>query len=145
MLESTMSTPLDETPLDQPLIGGDFAAVRARYGAPLGCSHEEGVLRLTYLGPDGNAIDGAIELTDGVVATEHVGLHPTPTGSGDRCVGQPIECILPRLGAPDRVVSRDDCTRLEFADCVVTVYGGVIVCVVPILPSVTAPTPRASA
>ena len=132
-------------PLDQALLGSDFAAVCARYGAPLGCSHEEGLLRLTYLGADGNAVEGAVELADGVVATEHDGLRPTPSGSGDRCVGQPIECILPRLGAPERVVTSDDCTRLEFADCIVTVYGGVIVCVVPILPSVAAPTPRASA
>jgi len=132
-------------PLEQTLLGSDFAAVRARYGAPLGCSHGEGVLRLTFLGPDGNAVDGAIELADGVVVTEVDGLQPTPRGSGDRCVGESIECILPRLGAPDRVVSSEDCTRLEFADCIVTVYGGVIVCVVPILPSVAAPTPRASA
>lgn len=132
-------------PLDQELLGSDFAAVRARYGAPLGCSHEEGVLRLTYLGADGNAVEDAVELVDGVVATEREGLQPTPAGIGDRCVGQAIECILPRLGAPERVVSSEDCTRLEFADCVVTVYSGVIVCVVPILPSVSAPTPRASA
>lgn len=132
-------------PVDQTLLGSDFAAVCARYGAPLGCSHEEGVLRLTYLGADGNAVPDGIELVDGVVATERDGLQPTPAGSGDRCVGESIECILPRLGAPKRIASSEECTRLEFEHCIVTVYAGVIVCVVPILPSVLAPTPRASA
>ena len=136
-----MTTHADET-----LLGADFAAVHARYGAPLGCEHDRGVLRLTYLGDDGNAVAGAIELADGVAVAVADGIRPSPRGTdGDRFVGEPIERVLPRTGAPQRSATFGDCVRLTFADCEITTYEGIVACVVPILPSVAAPTPRASA
>ena len=124
----------------------NVGAVLARYGAPLGCSEQGGVLRLSYLGADGNAVADAVQLADGVVVVERQGLRATPAAADERgCLGHSIERVLPRLGAPLRVRAAGEATELEFEGLLVTVYSGVIACAVPILPSVLAPTPRASA
>ncbi|MGK0201731.1 MAG: hypothetical protein ACI9S9_000791 [Planctomycetota bacterium] len=54
-------------PRDEALLGADLAAICARYGAPIRCEHERGILRLMYEGDDGGASHGSVEMADGVV------------------------------------------------------------------------------
>ena len=127
------------------LLGRGFAAVRACLGAPLGVSSHDDCLRLAYLGEDGNLVDVAVELTRGVVSSVRRGLRKTPPVAEEPLVGQATSRVLAQLGPPLRTVVVGAGEQLEFHDRVVTTCAGVVVCVVPVLPSAPAPTARASA
>ncbi len=114
------------------LVGADFAAVCERFGAPLGCSQDGAVLRLDYPDANGRPLRSAIELVDGVVAAMRPGIAP----SGRPCrfrhlVGGPIEDALGELGRPERIETVGESTRVEFAQCVVTVHEGLVACIAP--------------
>lgn len=148
---------------DKTLLGADFAAVCERYGAPLHCEHERGVLRLAYEGVDGGEVHGAVQLVDGVVTSLAPSIRRSQKPRTDRehsdrgMVGAPIEFVLPQLGKPVRSVALGDSQRIEFAHCVVTVHEGTVACVVSasIVPASNVPasiapaseegSPRASA
>ena len=117
---------------NQSLLGSDFPAVCARYGAPLGCTHDGGVLRLAYLLEDGSEQPSAIELVDGVVTSVAPGIERSPQACcGQELVGLPIEQALPELGPVRGSAAMRDSTELIFDTCVVTVHEGTIACVVP--------------
>lgn len=126
---------------EETLLGSDLAAMCARYGAPIRCEHERGILRLMYEGHDVGTSQGSVEMADGVV----VSVVGSFAGSrhhdcGQEMVGWPVEVVLPRLGKPKRSVQLGDNTRFEFARWTVTVHQGTVACVVPMVES-----PQASA
>jgi len=115
------------------LLGSDFAAICARFGAPIRCEHEQGILRLVYEGEDGEKSRGQVELMDGVVTSVAGELHGKVRRGGDQnMVGWPVELVLPKLGKPLRTVQLGDNTQFEFAQCVVTAHEGTVACVVPL-------------
>ena len=123
-------------PTDQTLLGSDLAEITARYGAPIRCEHDRGILRLMYEGADAGASagvsQGAVEMADGVAVSIVGDMDGSrPHEPGQEMVGWPIEVALPRLGRPKRTVQLGDNTRLEFARWAITVHEGTIACVVP--------------
>lgn len=123
-----MTNPPNET-----LLGADLAAVCARFGAPVRCEHEHGVLRLVYAGEDGQPSRGQVELVDGVVTAVAGDLHGAGRrGDDQNMVGWPVESVLPKLGKPLRTVQLGDNMRFEFPTCVVTAHEGTVACVVPL-------------
>ena len=131
---------------EHPLLGADLGEVRARYGAPLGCSFDGEALWLTYLCDEGDADEAAVGLVDGVVVGACADLIRSPgTVCDERLVGEPVERALARRGLPQHVSSVGDVVVLEFPDRVITVYEGVVACVEPITPTQFVPSPRASA
>tara|TARA_R110002096_G_scaffold1645_18_gene8659 strand:- start:1480 stop:1875 length:396 start_codon:yes stop_codon:yes gene_type:complete len=120
-------------PTEDTLLGSDLAAICARYGAPIRCEHERGVLRLLYEGDDAHPSHGSVELADGVVVSVAGELEGSRHhGSGQEMVGWPVEVVLPRLGKPQRCVQLGDNTRFEFARWAITVHEGTVACVVPL-------------
>lgn len=118
------------------LIGSDFAAVCARYGAPLDCRCANGVLYLAYEGVDGRRIEDAVQLADGVIVAVADGIRRSATACcGQDLVGAPAERALAALGAPLRTEHLGESSRLEFADRIVTVHQGTIACIVPRRPT----------
>src|SRR5690606_29849095 len=63
----TMTYPIDQDLGDDNLLGCDVASVYARFGAPVSCEHDHGILRLMYESPDTHEARGSVELADGVV------------------------------------------------------------------------------
>ncbi|HIE70769.1 MAG TPA: hypothetical protein EYP98_11680 [Planctomycetes bacterium] len=115
------------------LLGSDFAAICARFGAPMRCEHEQGVLRLVYGDAEGKPPRGEVELVDGVVTSIAGQLDGAIRRGGEQnMVGWPVELVLPKLGKPLRTVQLGDNTRFEFRTCIVTVHEGTVVCVVPL-------------
>jgi hypothetical protein len=113
------------------LIGCDFAAVCASYGAPLACRHERGVLYLQYESAGGAPFD-AVQLVDGVVVAVADAIRRSATPCcGQEFVGRPIEQVLAALGRPLATINIGDSTQIEFADRVVTVHEGTVACIVP--------------
>ncbi|MCB9877222.1 MAG: hypothetical protein H6835_06420 [Planctomycetes bacterium] len=120
------------------LIGADFAAVCARFGAPRGCLHEDGALLLAYETVGGDVVLGAVQLVDGVVTVARDDLRRSAEPCcGQDLVGRPVERVLPQLGPPRGIELLGDSTRYVFADREVTVHEGVVACVVP-TPRITA-------
>lgn len=118
---------------EQTLLGSDLAAICARFGAPIRCEHEQGILRLVYAGEQGDESRGQVELMDGVVTAIAGRLQgPLRRGGDQNMVGWPIESVLPNLGKPLRTVQLGDNTQFEFAHCVVTAHEGTVACVVPL-------------
>ena len=118
-------------PATDTLVGSDFAAICARYGAPLACRQERGVLFLIYAGFDGREFE-AVQLVDGVVvAVADRIVRSERECSGQQLVGQPVELALAARGKPDRMLAMGDCVQLDYDDCVVTVHEGTVACVVP--------------
>ena len=114
------------------LIGSDFAAVCARFGAPLDCRCAHGVLYLAYQGVDGRRIDDAVQLADGVIVAVADGIRRSATPCcGQELVGATIERALAVLGPPQSTEHLGDSVRLWFADRVVTTHEGVVACIVP--------------
>lgn len=126
---------------DETLLGSDLAAMCARYGAPIRCEHERGILRLMYEGKDVGTSRGFVEIADGVVVSIAGSFASSRHHDcGSEMVGLPVEVVLPGLGKPMRSVRLGDNTRFEFARWTVTVHEGTIACVVPVGES-----PKASA
>jgi hypothetical protein len=126
-----MTDLIDEMHMATELLGSDFAAICARYGAPIRCEHERGVLRLVYEG-ESEQLGGTVDLVDGVVVAMRGTLHGSRHWHrGQEMVGQPVEAVLPKLGKPRRTVLLGDSTRLEFAQYAITVHEGLVACVVP--------------
>ena len=116
----------------QSLVGGDFAAVCARFGAPLSCRHEAGVLRLTYADDSGQPVDGAVQMVDGVVTAVADSICRSPRECcGQALIGRPVELVLPALGQPLAVEQLGESTRYVYADREVTAHEGTVACVVP--------------
>ena len=121
---------MPHTAMDR-LIGSDFAAVCACYGAPLSCRHERGVLYLQYESATGMPFDD-VQLDDGVVVAVADAIRRSATPCcGQDLVGLPIEQALAALGRPLATTAFGDSTQVEFADRVVTVHEGTVACIVP--------------
>lgn len=130
----------NDTPSNESLLGSDFAEICARYGAPMRCEDEPGVLRLVY-GGDDETPRGQVELMDGVVTAVAGKFGGAIRRGGEQnMVGWPVEAVLPQLGKPLRTVELSGSTRFEFAHCAVTAHEGTVACVVPMGDS-----PKASA
>lgn len=113
--------------LGEDLMGADVAAVCARLGPPLGCRHVDGVLRLTYADRDGEALDGAVQLADGVVVRVAAdACRSGAVGRGARLAGGPVEDLPARFGAPRRAAWLGDSVCYEFDGAVVVAHGGVV-------------------
>jgi len=117
-------------PAEQSLLGLDVAAICERFGAPSGCEHEAGVLRLVY-GETGAEALGHVEMVDGVVTHVAGDLDRSVRRGGDQdLVGWPVEAVASRFGRPLLIERVGDNTRLEFARAVVTAHDGTVACVV---------------
>jgi len=120
---------------DPSLLGADFTAVRARYGAPLRCANRAGVLVFAYPGRDG-VIDDAVAVADGVVVRIDPGILPAPATHGVHALlGATVGEVFARFGAPRHVVRRGGACAIEFEHAVVFALEDLVVGVREIAPA----------
>lgn len=116
--------------LSDSLLGADITTVGARLGPPLDCREVGEELHLAYLAADGRHVPDGIVLVDGVVVRERPGLHSLPMLQG-YWIGQPIERMLPTLGAVQSMTRHLVMDELQFAAFRVCVHEGRIVLAQP--------------
>ena len=120
------------------LLAADFDEVRARFGAPVGCTTGGGVLTFAYPGPQG-VIPDAVVVVDGIVVRVARGIRCAPASAGlPSLVGAHAEAAVARFGPLLRVVANRAGSELEFATAVVTVRDDCVVAVRECAPALTA-------
>lgn len=120
---------LVELPNEPSLLGADFAAVRRRYGPPLGCVVGNGLLRFAYPGARGVLL-GAVVVADGVVVAIAPDIRSAPAVPGTRrYLGAHLDEVLHELGPLRHRRCVEGGTELTFATVVLTLCEDCIVAV----------------
>lgn len=120
---------LVELPNEPSLLGADFAAVRLRYGPPLGCVVGNGLLRFAYPGARGVLLGGVV-VVDGVVVWIAPDIRPAPAVAGTRrYLGAHLDEVLREVGPLRHRRCVDGGTELTFATVVLTLCDDCVVAV----------------
>ncbi len=120
------------------LLGADFDEVRARFGAPVGCTSGGGVLTFAYPGPRG-VIPDAVVVVDGIVVRVARGIQRAAAPAGlPSLVGAHPEAAFARFGPVLRAVASRAGREFAFATAVVTVREDCVVAVREAAPALTA-------
>lgn len=114
--------------LAESLLGADVGAVCSHCGPPLALSIVGDELRLAYAGGDGQRIEDAVVVVDGVVVRIAPTLRAlrTPTAP-ETWVGRRLEEVMAGFGTPLRLAKTSVGVELTFPSCVVTVHDGYVV------------------